>query len=164
MDAARLRESGERGGRKGFMAIDFEAEGLLKGTRGKAREARQELLEELAAAGVSVEELRRAVQEDRLALLPVEGVLEAEGRRYTAVQIAERAAVDENFVRRVRLALGLPDPPPDDAAFTEEDLEARWRRWRRRAAASSRRPRCKAPVPRRRSAGVSPRALASSAR
>jgi len=124
MDAARLRESGERGGRKGFMAIDFEAEGLLKGTRGKAREARQELLEELAAAGVSVEELRRAVQEDRLALLPVEGVLEAEGRRYTAVQIAERAGVDENFVRRVRLALGLPDPPPDDAAFTEEDLEA----------------------------------------
>jgi adenylate cyclase len=106
------------------MAIDFEAEGLLKGTRGKARQARRELLEELAADGVSLEELRRAVEEDRLALLPVERVLEAEGRRYTAAQIAERANVDEGFVRRIRLALGLPDPPPDDAAFTDEDLEA----------------------------------------
>jgi adenylate cyclase len=106
------------------MAIDFEAEGLLKGTRGKAREARRELLEELAENGVSLEELRRAVQEDRLALLPVERVLEAEGRRYTAAQIAERAGVDEDFVRRLRRALGLPDPAPDDAAFIDEDLDA----------------------------------------
>jgi adenylate cyclase len=106
------------------MAIDFEAEGLLKGTRGKARQARRELLEELSADGVSLDELRSAVREDRLALLPVERVLEAEGRRYTAAQIAERAGVDEEFLRRNRLALGLPDPGPDDAAFTDEDLEA----------------------------------------
>ena len=106
------------------MAIDFEAEGLLKGTRGKARQARRELLEELAEDGVSLEELRRAVQEDRLALLPVERVLEAEGGRYTAAQIAERAGVDEDFVRRLRRALGLPDPAPDDAAFIDEDLDA----------------------------------------
>jgi adenylate cyclase len=96
----------------------------LKGTRGKAREARRGLLEELAENGVSLEELRRAVQEDRLALLPVERVLEAEGRRYTAAQIAERAGVDEDFVRRLRRALGLPDPAPDDAAFIDEDLDA----------------------------------------
>ncbi|TMK75825.1 MAG: adenylate/guanylate cyclase domain-containing protein, partial [Actinobacteria bacterium] len=63
------------------MAIDFEAEGLLKGTRGKAREARKELLEELAADGVSLEDLRRAVEDDRLALLPVERVLEGDGGR-----------------------------------------------------------------------------------
>jgi adenylate cyclase len=104
--------------------IDFEAEGLLKGTRGKARQARRELLEELAADGVSLEELRRAVEEDRLALLPVERVLEAEGRRYTAAEVAEKAGVDEELLRRNRLALGLPDPGPDDEAFTDEDVEA----------------------------------------
>ena len=106
------------------MPIDFEAEGLLKGTRGKARQARRELLEELAADGVSLEELRRAVEEDRLALLPVERVLEAEGRRYTAAEVAERTGVDAELLRRNRLALGLPDPGPDEEAFTDEDLEA----------------------------------------
>jgi len=104
--------------------IDFEREGLLKGTRGRAREARRELLEELAADGVSLEELKRAVEEDRLALLPVERVLDAEGRRYTAAEVAEAAGVDEDFLRRNRLALGLPDPGPDEPAFTDEDLEA----------------------------------------
>ena len=77
------------------MAIDFEGEGLLKGTRGKAREARSELLEELAADGVPLEDLRRAVEEDRLALLPVERVLEGEGARYTAAEVAEEVGVDQ---------------------------------------------------------------------
>jgi adenylate cyclase len=106
------------------VAIDFEREGLLKGTRGKAREARRELLEELAADGVSLEDLRRAVEEDRLALLPVERVLEGEGRRYTAAEVAERAGVEEDLLRRNRLALGLPDPGPDEPAFTDEDVDA----------------------------------------
>jgi adenylate cyclase len=106
------------------VAIDFESEGLLKGTRGKAREARRELLEELAADGVPLEDLRRAVEEDRLALLPVERVLEGEGRRYTAAEVAKRSGVDEDRLRRNRLSLGLPDPGPDDPAFTDEDVEA----------------------------------------
>ena len=58
------------------VAIDFEAEGLLKGTRGKARDARRELLAELADDGVSLDELRLAVDEDRLGLLAVERLLE----------------------------------------------------------------------------------------
>jgi adenylate cyclase len=56
--------------------IDFEAEGLLEGVWGEAREARLALLRDLAEAGVPVEELRRAVAEDRLALVPVERVFE----------------------------------------------------------------------------------------
>jgi adenylate cyclase len=106
------------------MEIDFEGEGLLKGTRGKAREARLELLQELADGGASLEDLRQAVSVDRLALLPVERVLEGEGRRYTAAEVAERAGVDESLLRRNRLALGLADPGPDDAAFTDEDVDA----------------------------------------
>ncbi len=106
------------------MAIDFEREGLLKGTRGKAREARRELLEELAADGVSLDELRRAVEDDRLALLPVERVLEGEGDRYTAAEVAERAGAPEELLRRNRLALGLPDPAAGERVFTDDDVEA----------------------------------------
>ena len=106
------------------VAIDFEREGLLKGTCGKARRARLELLEELAADGVPLRDLRRAVEEDRLALIPVERVLEGEGRRFTAAEVAERAGVDEEVLRRNRLGLGLADPGPDEPAFTDEDVEA----------------------------------------
>ena len=105
------------------VAIDFEREGLLKGTRGKAREAREELLEELAADGVPLEDLRRAVEEDRLVLLPVERVLEGDGPRYTAAEVAEEAGVDQTVLRRNRMALGLPDPG-DEAVFGEEDVNA----------------------------------------
>jgi Adenylate cyclase regulatory domain len=52
--------------------IDFEAEGLLDDLSGQAREARLALLPELAEAGVPLDELKRAVEEDRLVLLPVE--------------------------------------------------------------------------------------------
>ena len=65
------------------MPIDFEGEGLLKGTRGRAREARSELLEQLAEDGVGLDELKRAVAEDRLALLPVERLLAGKGKRYS---------------------------------------------------------------------------------
>jgi adenylate cyclase len=106
------------------MAIDFEAEGLLKGTRGRARQARRELLEELAEDGVPLEELRRAVEEDRLALLPVERLLAGKGDRYTGAEVAERAGTDIDTLQWLRQALGLSMPDPDDRAFTQDDVEA----------------------------------------
>jgi adenylate cyclase len=106
------------------MGIDFEREGLLKGTRGMAREARRTLLEELAADGVPLEELRRAVEEERLALVPVERFLEGAGPRYTVGEIAETAGVDGELLIRVRQAMGLPRPDPDEPTATEDDLEA----------------------------------------
>src|SRR5919204_1642790 len=50
--------------------VDFEAEGLLDGVEGEAREARMELLEQLIADGATLEELKRAVKENRLAFVP----------------------------------------------------------------------------------------------
>jgi adenylate cyclase len=105
------------------MRIDFEREGLLKGTRGKAREARRKLLEELAADGVPAEELRRAVAEDRLALLPVERFLEGTGPRYTFDEIARETGVDREFLVRNRASLGLPPPDPGSPVATDEDVE-----------------------------------------
>jgi adenylate cyclase len=106
------------------MASEFESEGLLEGTEGRDREARLKLLEELADDGVSLEDIRRAVEEDRLALLPVERFLGGGGQRYTIAEIAEEAGVDVELVLRLRQAIGLPRPDPDEPTGTEEDLEA----------------------------------------
>ncbi len=104
--------------------IDFEAEGLLEGLTGDAREGRLALLRDLAEAGVSLDELRRAVEEDRLALLPVERVFETGAERYTAKEVAERAELDPEFLVRLLQALGAPIPVEDDPVYVESDVEA----------------------------------------
>jgi adenylate cyclase len=105
------------------MATDFAAEGLLEGTEGKDREDREALLRTLEEDGVPLRELREAVAEGRLALLPVERALEGEGPRYTLSEIAEMAEVPVEYLARQRQALGLPVEDPDARAATEADLD-----------------------------------------
>jgi adenylate cyclase len=109
---------------QGEPEIDFAAEGLLDDLGDDAREARLTLLEELAAEGVPLEELRQAVSAGRLALLPVERALAGDGRRYTAREIAEIAGIDLEQLRRFSAALGVPYADPDEPRGTEADLEA----------------------------------------
>lgn len=104
--------------------IDFEAEGLLDGLEGDAREARRELLERLAAEGVPLEELREAVASARLTLLPAERALAGGDARYTPREIAELSGLDLEFLRRATTALGIPFPEPDETRLTVFDLEA----------------------------------------
>jgi adenylate cyclase len=104
--------------------IDFEAEGLLGDLTGRAREARLALLEELTEQGVSLEELRRAVEENRLVLLPVERVFEEGQEQYTAAEIADGAGLDHEFLIKLMQALGAPIPADEDRVFGEADLEA----------------------------------------
>jgi adenylate cyclase len=104
--------------------IDFEAEGLLNGVEGEAREARRELLERLSAEGVPLEELREAVASARLTLLPAERALAGGDARYTAREIAERSGLDLGFLRRATTALGIPLPEGDETRLTAFDLEA----------------------------------------
>lgn len=106
------------------MATDFQAEGLLDGLDGDARDARLRLLEQLESDGVELDELREACAEGRLALLPLERALTPPGDRLTFEQMAERAELDKQFLANLTRALGLPMPEPDEAAFGEPDVEA----------------------------------------
>jgi adenylate cyclase len=105
------------------VAIDFQAEGLLDGLGDeRAREARLDLLRTLEGEGFSLEELRRATAEGRLALLPVERVLEAEGPRYTQREIGAETALDFEFLAEARRAIGAPAVTPDERVLTESDF------------------------------------------
>jgi adenylate cyclase len=101
--------------------MDFENAGLLEGLDADARDARLRLLEQLASDGFSLEELKAAADEDRLALLPVERVL---GGRYTIAEVAQRTGLPASLVKRFRRLQGLPQPDPGERVFTDEDVTA----------------------------------------
>ena len=70
-----------------------------------------------------LEELRQAVEEQRLALVQVERLLGGEPR-YSAREIAERSGLELDTLLATRRALGLPVPDAGDTALGEEDLQA----------------------------------------
>jgi adenylate cyclase len=108
----------------GRVATDFEAEGLLDGLEDEAREARLELLEHLQADGIPLEELKQAAAEGRLALIPVERVLEGEGPRYDIGEVADKSGLDREFFEEVLRAMGIARPEPDEKRFTDADIDA----------------------------------------
>ncbi len=101
--------------------MDFAAAGLLEGLEGDERAARLALLEQLAADGVGLDELRNAVSEDRLVLLPVERAL---GGQLTGEEVAERAGIPIEQLTRIWRALGFPQVKPDEALWDEDEVSA----------------------------------------
>jgi adenylate cyclase len=103
--------------------MDWEEEGLLEGLEDDAaRTARGELLDHLhEEEGCSVDELRQAVQEDRLVLLPVERLLAGEAT-YSQRQIAEESGLGLERLAEYRQALGLPVSDADAEVLGEADL------------------------------------------
>lgn len=95
---------------------------LTAGLDAGARRDRELLLDELARRGVPAVEVRRAVAEDRLVLLLVEHVLGGQPR-FDQATLAAGAGVDQELLVGVQAALGLPVPPPEAAAYTDEDLD-----------------------------------------
>src|SRR4051794_16764521 len=103
--------------------MDWEAEGLLEGLEDDAaRDARRQLLDHLHEEGCEVDDLRAAVKEDRLVLLPVERLLAGEVK-YSPRAIAKEAGLELDQLAAYRQALGLAVTDPDAEVFTEEDLE-----------------------------------------
>jgi adenylate cyclase len=102
---------------------DFAAQGLLEGLDEAAREARLRLLERLFEAGIALDELKLAVAEDRLVILPAEHAL-GRDTRYGAREISERVGIPLDYFLALRRAQGLAATDPDEPAYSEKDLEA----------------------------------------
>ncbi len=121
---AGLQELTNRARPSGRQSVDFEGEGLLDGVEEeRARDARVALLEQLLDTGLSVEDLKTAVAEDRLTLLPVERVLSGDGE-YTLEEVSERAEIDIDLLRRHRNALGIGATADDTPRYDDDDVEA----------------------------------------
>jgi adenylate cyclase len=104
--------------------MDWATEGLLDDCADEpARAARRALLDKLHGEGLSLDELRRAIQEQRLALLPVERLLTSEAR-YSAREISEATGLDLDFFQAQRRALGLAVPGPDERVYGQQELES----------------------------------------
>ncbi len=103
--------------------IDFEAEGLLDGLEGEQRTERLALLRELSAEGVPLAELRRTTATGSVMFLPADRVIVGT-RRYTSAEVARLAGVEEAFLVKVRRAMGMPIPDPDEAIYTDAELES----------------------------------------
>jgi adenylate cyclase len=99
----------------------FDDDEWLSALAGPARDQRRKLLELLARDGFSEDELRVAIAENRLALLPVDRLL---GGIYTAREIEQRSDLPAAVMVRMRRLAGLPEPGLDDRVFSEADIEA----------------------------------------
>lgn len=102
---------------------DFEAAGLLEGLDDGPREARLRLLCDLADDGVSIEEMKQALAEGRLPLLPVERILAGEPR-LTPREVAETAGIPVEFFIAMRQAVGIARPDPDDRVCDAQDVSS----------------------------------------
>jgi adenylate cyclase len=100
----------------------YERAGLLEGTEGQERTARIDLLERLEHQGATVEDLKKAVDEDRLVLMPAQMVLAGEAR-YTFAEVAEQAGIDPELLRSFRGAFGLPREVGEGPMADDEALE-----------------------------------------
>jgi adenylate cyclase len=104
--------------------MDWDAEGLLEDCQdAAARDARRGLLDKLHGEGVPLDDLRRAVAEQRLALLPVDRLLSSESE-YTAREVADKSGLDLDWFQTQRKVLGLAVPGPDERVYGEADLES----------------------------------------
>jgi adenylate cyclase len=103
---------------------DFEAEGLLDGVADpEARAVRLDLLRALEEQGFSLDELRGATAQDRLALLPMERVLEGEGAKRSQRDVAEEIGLAPDLLAESRRAMGLPAVDPDDPVMTDDEVQ-----------------------------------------
>lgn len=96
---------------------------MLEGVERDARQGRLRLLNLLYDSGVPVDDLRRAVAEDRLVVLSAEHALRGEPR-FSAREIADEVGIPVEYFNAVRRAQGLAAENPDTRAYTEDDLEA----------------------------------------
>lgn len=102
--------------------MDWEAEGLLEGLEGRAREARAGLLDLLAAEGFGLEEIRRSHEDGELLFLLAAEAIDARVR-HTWEDLLERSGLPQGLVVRLVRAQGLAGAEPGEVAYTDADVE-----------------------------------------
>ena len=105
------------------VGTDFAAEGLLDGLEGSAREARLELLEQLAAEGVPLDDLHAASRDGRLLFVGAERAMGGQPR-YSTREVGERVGLEPEFLVALRRAQGVPVPDMDAVVCSDTDVEA----------------------------------------
>jgi adenylate cyclase len=106
-----------------FRAVaESDYDDLLEGLDGEARDARLELIKALVDDGCPEEDIRQAVAEERLALLPVDRVLEHE-HKYSVIDMAEKTGLSAEQLVAGRAAFGLTSRPPEEKVWDDSDLE-----------------------------------------
>jgi class 3 adenylate cyclase len=98
---------------------DFQAAGLYDPSAANAAE-RLELLEWLAARGVSIERMVRAARENLLVALAGDLVLDS-GPRYTLAEVMARTGLPRQIIEELTLAIGLP-VGDEERPFTDESV------------------------------------------
>jgi adenylate cyclase len=89
------------------------------------RQANNELWRQaLLAMGAPEEEVRAAHTEEQLLLLAIDTITGGGDHRYTLDELEELTGVDRETLRTLYRALGVPEPPPDERAFTSDDVAA----------------------------------------
>src|SRR3954464_14183307 len=84
---------------------------------------RQRLIERLRDDGCSAADIGPAEAAGRLPAFAVERALGGD-ERYTLTDLARASGQSTRFLRELMQAVGRPDPPRGERAFTEEDLQA----------------------------------------
>jgi class 3 adenylate cyclase len=85
--------------------------------------ARLALLEYLLGLGISLPEIARADEEQRLLSLAALHALRPDSARCTFAEAVERAGIDPDFARRIWRAAGFPDPRPIARNYSDRDVE-----------------------------------------
>jgi class 3 adenylate cyclase len=83
---------------------------------------RLELLELALQYGATTEEMQQAIAERSLHAVAVMNVIVGGAERLTFEDVVARAGTDPDVARRLWRALGLPDPAPGSASWTERDI------------------------------------------
>src|SRR3954462_277065 len=84
---------------------------------------RDQLVERLREGGCAKREIDAAEAAGKLAAFAVERALGGD-ERYTLTDVARASGQSTRFLRELMQAVGRPDPPRGERAFTEEDLQA----------------------------------------
>jgi adenylate cyclase len=124
-DAISINEAARISGVSTSTLKRWANDGVIPVRRGRwtvAAAAQARVVSRMRDRGHSLEELRQAVRDGRLAFGYMEDLLPASERAFTRGQAAERAGLEEELVERIMSLLGTPTAI--EGTLTEQDAEA----------------------------------------